>query len=142
MMTRVEDKALSSKKRADLNERKNIGNNNNADLLISIHQNSFPKPSAQGAQVFYFNQSEKSKLLAECIQNKIIEFVDSNNDRIAKANTNYYILKQTKIPAVIVECGFLSNDEDNKKLNTEQYQEKIAWAIYMGIIDYYDKNKE
>lgn len=139
--TRVDDKALSDKKRADLGERKNIANNNEVDLLISIHQNSFPKPSAKGAQVFYFNKSEQSKILADCIQSKIKEFADPNNDRIAKANTDYYILKQTKVPAVIVECGFLSNDEENKKLNDEQYQEKIAWAIYMGVVDYYGKEQ-
>lgn len=136
--TRVEDSALSEKKRADLKERRNIANEENMDLLISIHQNSFPRKSANGAQVFYYDKSEESKLLAECIQEKIREFADDKNTRVAKANKEYYLLKTTKTPAVIVECGFLSNENENKKLNTEEYQEKIAWAIYMGIVDYYN----
>lgn len=138
LTTRVEDKALSEKKRQDLKERKNIANEDSVDLMISIHQNSFPKETAKGAQVFYFDKSEESKKLAEIIQAKIKESVDNSNNRVAKANKEYYLLKKNRIPSVIVECGFLSNEEENKKLNDENYQEKIAWAIYMGIIEYYN----
>lgn len=119
-----------------MKERRNIINDENTDIVVSIHQNSFPKESVRGAQVFYYKKSEQSKRLAECIQTRLKEFADNSNTRIPKANLDYYILKNTQKPAVIVECGFLSNDEENKNLNSEAYQEKIAWAIYMGITDF------
>ena len=65
--------------------------------------------------------------------------MDGSNHRQAKENTSYYILKTTEIPSVIVECGFLSNAEEEKLLNDAGYQEKLAWAIYCGILDYFEK---
>lgn len=136
--TRSEDEALGESKNKDLKERKKIANESGANIMISIHQNSFPKGRAKGAQVFYYNSSKEGKFLAQCIQTKLKEFVDPSNTRDIKANTDYYVLRTTEIPSVIVECGFLSNLEEEKKLNTQQYQEKIAWAIYMGIIEYFE----
>ena len=138
IVTRVEDKALASNKNQDMKERRSIANTSQADIMVSIHQNSFPQIGVQGAQVFYYNSSLKSKYLAECIQKSIKESVDTTNKRVAKANTNYYVLRTTEIPAVIVECGFLSNREEEEKLNSAEYQEKIAWAIYVGIIEYFE----
>lgn len=138
--TRTDDTALSKKKIEDLKQRKIIANGDDIDVFVSIHQNSFPKNSAHGAQVFYYKNSENGKALAECIQKQIKEFVDNTNDRVPKANGEYYILKNTKSASVIVECGFLSNDEENAKLNSEEYQQKIAWAIYMGILDFCKNN--
>lgn len=136
--TRSEDKALSDKKNQDLKERKNLANNSEADIMVSIHQNSFPKAKAKGAQVFYYNASKEGKYLAQCIQDKIKEVADPSNNRLIKPNTDYYVLRTTKIPSVIVECGFLSNLEEEQKLNTEEYQEKIAWSIYLGIVEYFE----
>ncbi len=136
LTTRIDDKALADSKREDLKARKNIANNENVDLLISIHQNSFPKENVKGAQVFYYEGSEESKKLADCVQNRLKE-VDSSNNRVAKSNKDYYLLKQTTMPSIIVECGFLSNSEENENLKNEEYQQKIAWAIYLGILDYY-----
>ena len=136
LTTRIDDKALADSKREDLKARKNIANNENVDLLISIHQNSFPKENVKGAQVFYYEGSEESKRLADCVQNRLKE-VDSNNNRVAKSNKDYYLLKQTTMPSIIVECGFLSNSEENKNLKNEKKKKKIAWAIYLGILDYY-----
>lgn len=138
IVTRSEDEALADRKNQDLKERKNITNTSGCDVMVSIHQNSFPKGGAKGAQVFYYNSSKEGKLLAKCIQNKIKEFADTSNNRDVKANTDYYVLRTTEIPSVIVECGFLSNIDEEAKLNTEEYQEKIAWAIYMGIIEYFE----
>lgn len=142
LITRNEDSALSQKKKEDMKQRKEIANESEGDILISIHQNSFPKKSAKGAQVFYYNNSEESKKLAEYIQNSLKQFLDPNNERLAKANTSYYILKNTKLPAAIVECGFLTNAEEEAMLNDEKYQEKVAWAIYLGILDYFGKENE
>lgn len=137
IITRKEDSALSQKKKEDMKQRKDIANDSKGDILISIHQNSFPKKSAKGAQVFYYDNSEKSKKLADCIQNSLKQFLDPNNERLAKANTSYYILKTTKPPSALVECGFLTNIEEESMLNDESYQEKVAWAIYLGILDYF-----
>lgn len=108
------------------------------DILISIHQNSFTQASVKGAQTFYNEKSDKGKLLAELIQTSIKEYADLGNKREAKSNTNYYVLKATDIPAVIVECGFLTNPEEEKKLNEDAYQDKIAWSIYLGIVKYFE----
>lgn len=137
ILTRNEDESLANSKNQDLKERKNLANTGGADIMVSIHQNSFPKSRAKGAQVFYYNSSKEGKFLAQCIQDNLREFVSPSNNREIKANTDYYILRTTQIPSVIVECGFLSNDEEERELNTKSYQEKIAWAIYMGIIDYF-----
>ncbi len=134
--TRVDDTALSDKKRADMNERKKLANEEGVDLFVSIHQNSFPQENVKGAQVFYYGDSEESKRLAECVQNRLKE-IDGSNNREAKANKDYYLLKKTAVPSIIVECGFLSNTEESNKLKSEEYQEKIAWAVYLGILDYY-----
>ena len=66
--------------------------------------------------------------------------IDENNNRVAKTNSDYYILRKIKIPSVIVECGFLSNNNELEKLTSNEYQNKIAWAIYLGILDYYSQN--
>ncbi|MBR1737647.1 MAG: N-acetylmuramoyl-L-alanine amidase [Firmicutes bacterium] len=133
--TRTEDNSLSEGKRGDLKERINIANSDDVDMMISIHQNSFPSESVRGAQVFYYKSSQESKLLAQAIQ-KRIRNADKTNKREAKASGDYYILKKSNVPAVIVECGFLSNDEEKENLQNEKYQERIAWAIYLGINDF------
>lgn len=140
LITRIDDNSLAEKKRADLKERKALANDSDGDILISIHQNSFPSAKVKGAQVFYHNESEEGKRLAGKIQENMIGFADPENNRVIKPNTSYYILKNTTIPAAIVECGFLSNSGEEQKLNTDEYQEKVAWAIYMGIIDYFKED--
>ena len=139
LLTRAADEALGKNKQEDMAKRKKLANESDAELLVSIHQNAFPSAEAKGAQVFYHASSEAGKLLAECIQQSLRERVDSSNSRQAKENTNYYILRTTEIPAVIVECGFLSNREEEALLNAESYQEEVAWAIYCGILDYFEK---
>ena len=139
ILTRNSDAALGEGKRTDMAERKRIAKESNGDILVSIHQNAFPSEKVKGAQVFYYGRSENGKLLAEAVQENLKNRVDGSNDRQAKENNSYYILKMTEIPAVIVECGFLSNREEEKLLNDAGYQEKLAWAIYCGILDYFEK---
>ena len=140
ILTRPSDEALGNGKQTDMAERKRIANESGADILVSIHQNAFPSAKAKGAQVFYHNSSEKGKILAECVQENLKKRVDGSNRRQAKENDSYYILRTTEIPAVIVECGFLSNYEEEKLLNDTDYQEKLAWAIYCGILDYFENS--
>ena len=136
-MTRVDDSGLAQTKKSDMYSRKLTANTSKADIFVSIHQNSFPSSSVHGAQVFYFNSSDNSKRLAECIQKEIKAFVNYNNKFQPKENSNYYVLKQTTMPAVIVECGFLSSPYEKNMLIDPEYQDRMAWAIYMGIVDYF-----
>ena len=142
IMTRDTDDDLSvesdkSKKKADLERRCDIINSSGADMVISIHQNSYVTPKAEGAQVFYYKQSAEGKKLAGIIQRHIVNEADTTNKRVEKADSTYYLLLHTNVPAVIVECGFLSNPEEEKKLLEDEYQNRLAWGIYNGIVDYF-----
>lgn len=140
VMTRDEDEALcgdevSGKKGADLKKRVEIINNSGTTLAVSIHQNSFTGSSVKGGQVFYYENSPEGKMLAHCIQESI-RGLDKDNDRVEKDNKSYYILRKSNVPAVIAECGFLSNEEEAKKLCDNEYQMQLAKKISEGIISY------
>ncbi len=138
ILTRNENKALGKSKSTDMKERMEITKKNNADIFVSIHLNSYPKSNYYGAQTFYYSGSKSGKILAEAIQEQLIKILDRGNKRLAATSDSYYVLKNTQIPAVIVECGFMSNPEEYKLLQDDEYQEKIAWAIYLGINIYFD----
>ena len=123
-----------SKKKADLERRCDIINSSGADMVISIHQNSYVTPKAEGAQVFYYKKSEESKRIAQIMQGILGEKLGTT--RQIKSDVNYYILLHSKLPTIISECGFLSNPEEEQRLCTEEYQEKVADALYCGIIEY------
>jgi N-acetylmuramoyl-L-alanine amidase len=140
-MTRDSDQGLyqesdTNKKVADLQNRCALIEEINPDCTISIHQNSYSASSASGAQVFYFAQSSQGEQLAQQIQASLIKRVDPENHRQAKANDSYYILKRTVSPTVIVECGFLSNPTEAAMLVDEDYQDRLVWAIHMGVMEY------
>lgn len=139
IMTRTEDEGLysemdSNKKRADLNKRVEIINSSNSIFAVSIHQNSFSQESIKGAQVFYHSQSDQGRILATTLQEQLKETIKDGNHRKAKSNSDYYMLKHTDCPLVIVECGYLSNRTEAALLVDEEYQEKMAWAIHLGIM--------
>lgn len=141
-ITRTEDQCLgdentSNRKRADMLKRIEIINGSNADLAISIHQNSFQQESSKGAQVFYHVSSEQGHLLADTLQKALIDFADPENHRIAKSNDSYYLLKKSTCPLVIVECGFLSNSIEAEKLCSNDYQDTLSQAIVKGIAAYF-----
>jgi len=140
LMTRVDDSDLANTKKSDMYSRKMTADTSKADIFVSIHQNSFPSSRAQGAQVFYFNSSDNSKRLAQCIQNELRATIDNNNTRQVTENSSYYVLRKTSMPAVIVECGFLTNPDEKTRLLNQDYQDRIAWAVYMGIVDYFRDN--
>lgn len=144
IMTREEDVGLyketdSNKKVSDMRKRCEIIEESNCDLAISIHQNSFSSSSVSGPQVFYFESSVEGEKLASIIQKQLIEDLIPKKERVEKANSNYYMLKNLKVPSVIIECGFLSNSEEAMLLLEEKYQEKIAFAIKSGILEYFNK---
>lgn len=143
LTTRDTDKGLYSdsaknKKREDLMERARIANESMADLVISIHQNSYTQEKCRGAQVFYYEGSVAGEQLAGYIQDALITNADPENKRLIKANKDYYLLKNSDAPAVIVECGFLSNSEEAEKLTQEDYQRKIAEGITQGVLLFFD----
>lgn len=137
-MTRETDEMLceeafeNNRKRADMAKRVELINDIKPDMAISIHQNSYTDPEVSGAQVFYYSESEEGKRMAAVIQKALTE-IDNENTRKEKANDNYYLLKRTKAPTIIVECGFLSNPEEAAKLVEEEYQDMISNAIVKGI---------
>lgn len=128
---------IKEKKVSDLKNRLNIVNQNENNLLISIHQNKFPENKYNGAQVFYSQNNPKSKELAENIKKSITGFLQPNNTReIKPATKDIYLLHNCKNVAVLIECGFLSNESELQKLNNEDYQSKIAFSIYCGFMEY------
>ena len=141
IMTRTEDTGLysessSNKKREDMAARVERMNKPLPDCIVSIHQNSYPEESIDGAQVFYYTGSDAGKTLAALIQDELITDVDPSNHRTEKSNSSYYLLKNASAPIVIVECGFLSNWAESKKLVDDAYQHKLAWAIHLGVLQY------
>lgn len=144
VMTRSEDKSLAiegarNKKVSDLKHRIDIINSSNADLLISIHQNCYSDASVCGAQVFYYGSSEKSEQFAKLLQKNIVSCVDENNQRQAKDGKDYYILRKSMCPGVIVECGFLSCPTECIKLQDDAYQNKLVDAMEQSIMQYFGK---
>ncbi len=135
------DENASNKKVQDMKNRVRIIEEKKPVLTVSIHQNSYHEEYVHGAQTFYYEGSEESKALAEKIQQVIVSELDKDNTRNAKANDSYYLLKKTSSPIVIVECGFLSNYEEAQKLSSEYYQEKLAWAIHLAILQYINSQK-
>ena len=139
LMSRTSDEMLGGNKKEDMRIRKKLREENSGDIFISIHLNSYPHESCMGAQTFYAN-NEYSKNLAEKIQKNMVKYLDENNARIAKKLTDVYLLKNVNIPSVIVECGFLSNSREEKLLSDEEYQSKVAFSIYTGILEYFNNS--
>lgn len=139
VMTRTGDGGLYSgtdtnKKQADMRERIRILEEAAPVLAISIHQNSFTDSKSRGAQVFYYGGSAEGKRGADILQETMKTELADGNHRMAKANTSYYMLKRSPCPLVIVECGFLSNPEEEKLLQDTVYRRKVAWAIHLGVL--------
>lgn len=134
----IDAKTIAQKKVSDIKNRVKIGNNSSADVFVSIHLNKIADSSYSGWQTFYQNGSENSKKLATSIQASLNSTISKENKRTPHTLTSVYIMKHVEIPIAIVECGFLSNLEEEKQLKTDEYQEKLAWGIYNGIMDYFN----
>lgn len=132
----------NNKKQADMRKRIEIIHEAKPDIAISIHQNSFTQESSKGAQVFYHVKSSQGKKLAEIIQEQLKITLNDGNHRLAKSNDTYYMLKKSECPLVIVECGFLSNRLESQLLKDETYQEKVAWGIHLGVLNYLNNENE
>lgn len=143
-MTRDSDIQIDKKKASDLNKRCEMKKDTKCDIFISIHQNMFPQSNCFGAQVWY-SANENSSLLAENIQNSLKETIQDNNKRIAKAAKDQYRILRDKYEGacVLVECGFLSNYDEEQRLKNGDHQNKVVEGITKGINQYFeDKNKQ
>ena len=135
----IDSKTLKQKKISDIRNRVKIGNESSADIFVSFHLNKIPQSQYDGWQTFYKEGSQEGANLAKLIQSNLNEAIQKENKREAKTIENIYIIKHVEIPTTIVECGFLSNPEEEKKLLDDEYQNRLAWGIYNGIIDYFYK---
>lgn len=131
------DSSIRSKKVSDMKNRVEIGNSSEADIFVSIHLNKINESRYWGWQTFFRKNDENSKNLSLSIQNGLNEAIQKQNKREPLKIENKYIIDNVKIPTTIVECGFLSNPEEANLLQTDKYQNKIAWGIYLGIINYF-----
>ena len=136
------DPAAGNKKIHDMKARVERINKTMPQAAVSIHQNSFSDSSVHGAQVFYYANSSDGEQLAKSIQASIHAILDSDNERPVKGNLDYLILKKSPCPAVIVECGFLSNPDECSSLNTPDYQKQVAAAIADGLVNHIQAGTE
>ncbi len=130
--------SIREKKVSDIRNRVKIGNESSGDIFVSIHLNEIPQQQYYGWQTFYKNGNEESKKLATCIQNNLNDSIQKENNRVAAMLNTVYIMKHVEIPITIVECGFLSNSEEERLLQEDEYQNRLAWGIYNGINDYFN----
>lgn len=136
----LDAKTLKQKKISDIRNRVKIGNKSSADIFVSIHLNKINEQQYDGWQTFFNTNNAKSKVLAEEIQNNLNGSIQKENHRIAMKLNTVYIMKYVEIPISIVECGFLSNPQEEQQLQEDEYQNRLAWGIYNGIISYFSNS--
>jgi len=144
IMTRNDENGLFSvtdgirdMKRKDMTKRLEIFKNADADLFVSIHMNYFTSSAVSGLRIFYASNHPEIKPLAEQIQSKMSEITGAKTTTVKSADKNLFLMKNPPLPAILIECGFLSNPVEEKKLNDEDYQSRLAWAISDAIESYY-----
>lgn len=136
-LSTIEDEINKMRKVADLNNRRQMTEELAVDAFVSIHMNTFQDSQYFGSQVFYSSSPADSKYLADFIQEEI-RLIDPQNERVTKNGSgSIFILNDVSVPSVVVECGFLSNQMDLERLKSEDYQNKLAGAIYNGIVKFY-----
>ena len=133
----ADSRTIRQKKRTDLSNRETLMTDSKADFFVSIHMNHFSDSRYSGPQVFYSVNHAESKPLAEAVQKEMIAVLQPPLERAVKpAGKEIYLLNKAKLPAILVECGFLSNDREEQLLLDETYQKKTAWSIYCGLTKY------
>lgn len=134
---------IRQKKVSDLKNRLRIINETDNSIFVSIHQNHFSDSRYSGTQVFYSKNNPQSSVLADCIRQSVISDLQKENTRETKpSGTDIYLLYHAESPAVMVECGFLSNINESKNLKNENYQKELAFVLALGISDYLNSLKE
>ena len=141
IMTRTEEEGVKVKdswnKVEDMRLRLKTVKDSDADLFISIHMNHFPTPDVNGLRLFYAANHKEIKPLAENIQSKMADITGAKVTAVRAADKSLFLMKSPPMPAILIECGFLSNPTEEKKLNNEEYRAKIAWAVAETIEKHY-----
>lgn len=132
------DENAKSLKKSDMKKRKEIIDKVNPDVVISIHMDSFTLSSTKGAQAYYKRGNDTGAVLANCVQKQLTML--PNAKKSAKVG-DYYLVNCTEIPSVLVECGFISNEEEEKLLQTKEYQNKVCYSIMSGVIDFLNRKE-
>lgn len=133
------DETMRQKKVADLRYRLTLTEENPDSVLLSIHMNQFSDPRYDGAQVFYSGNHPQSAVLAQCLQTAIVEKTQPDNTRqIKQSGDEIFLLHNAQVPAVMVECGFLSNPAELEKLRNDDYQQQLASAIAEGLLHFFN----
>ncbi|WP_312642464.1 N-acetylmuramoyl-L-alanine amidase [Hydrogenoanaerobacterium sp.] len=128
---------IRRQKVSDIQNRLKIAEETPNSIFVSIHQNRFEQSKYYGAQIFYSTNNAEGKILAETLRTQFKTLLQPENERETKpAQKNLYILHHATCPAVLVECGFLSNPQEAELLSTEEYQQKVAFTVYTGLMSY------
>ncbi len=134
LMTRTDENALADTKQADMQARRAIMNTEGVDLVVSVHMNRFTDPAVSGPMAFYMKGSEAGQHLAELVIASVCEAIGRP---VRSANPgDYFVIRESPAPSVLVECGFLSNAEDEALLQTEEHQQKLVRGIVDGVLAY------
>ena len=125
----------------DLAARLKIAKETPNSIFVSIHMNAFPQTQYSGLQVYYSKNDASSKKIADLIQSNVKKYLQSSNNRKTKsATSSIFLLDRLETPAVLIECGFLSNDEECKLLSTNEYRKKLSFVIFCSLMDYISNN--
>lgn len=128
---------IANQKSSDMDNRLEIFNRYDNAICISIHQNQYTDPKYSGGQIFYSETNSQNKYLAQAIQDKFKEYIQPENDReIKQCGKELFLCYYSKNPTVMAECGFMSNPEEAALLNTEEYQNKVAFSIFAAVNEY------
>lgn len=131
--------ALCPDKYEDMQKRKEIIENSSCDIFISIHMNKFSLQSSRGAQVFYKMEDENSRLLAESVKDMLVKNVVSARKLTLRGD--FLVLNSAKCPAILIECGFLSNPEEELNLQKNEFRENLCYQIFCGVMKFLNKEK-
>ena len=131
---------IAAQKSSDMDNRLALFNKNTNAICISIHQNQFTDSKYSGAQMFYASTNKKSESLARSLQNSFVQFLQPENTReIKQCGKELFLCYYSENPTVMAECGFLSNPDEAALLNTEEYQNKVAFTLYSGLMNYLEQ---
>ena len=131
---------IAAQKSSDMDNRLALFNKNTNAICISIHQNQFTDSKYSGAQMFYASTNKKSESLARSLQNSFVQFLQPENTReIKQCGKELFLCYYSENPTVMAECGILSNPDEAALLNTEEYQNKVAFTLYSGIMNYLEQ---
>ena len=142
LLYKEEENIKGIRKISDLKNRCKVAERYPESLFVSIHMNSFGSSKYSGLQVYYSDGNEDSRALADAIQNRVINDLQKSNNRVTKAGKDMYLLENITNTAVLIECGFMTNPEECKKLSEKEYQKELSFSIVCGIIEYMEKNND